>query len=106
MKLNSTFLASVRTFEASIRTNSIFVGLSYLIMSKNKYASILILGSSMLLNLFLIILFIRENYHNKIHDMKLRRLYIMIPLIYSIILLIIQFILFYIMYLNLYKPLK
>ena len=98
MIVNSTLLASIRTFEASIRTNSIFVGLSYLVYSKNNYAGIIILGISLFINIFLTLLFMKENDRNNFDDIKNKRLYIIIPLIYSIILLIIQIILLYTMY--------
>lgn len=95
MKLNSNFLASIRTFEASIRTNAIFVGISLILFNiKHINACKIILILSLFLNVVLSGLFIVLNY-DKIKIFKENKilLNLYIPVSYSIILLITQILL-------------
>lgn len=104
MEINSTYLASVRTFEASLRTNAIFIGLSLLMLDKyNKLYSKIIIILSLLINLILILAFIivHKNIFSKKKASYEKYLYYSSPIFYSVLLFIIQLmILFFIHFSN------
>ena len=102
MEINPTYLASVRTFEASLRTNAIFIGLSLLILDKhNKLYSKIIIILSLLINLFLTFAFIifHKKYFNKYISYE-KYLYYSSPIIYSVLLFIIQLMILFFIHLS------
>ena len=102
MEINQTYLASVRTFEASLRTNAIFIGLSLLILDKhNKFYSKIIIILSLLINLILTIAFIivhKNNFNKQISYEKY--LYYSAPIFYSVLLFFIQLMILYFIHLS------
>tara|TARA_B110000259_G_scaffold186299_1_gene237181 strand:+ start:1195 stop:1524 length:330 start_codon:yes stop_codon:yes gene_type:complete len=94
----STNLANDRTFLASIRTNAIFAGLS-MILIKLKYniSAIIVLGFSIIANLLIMMEYVKNKKNKRYKESSL---------IYSAILLLTLFILFYtsiIQYMNIKK---
>ena len=93
----STNLANDRTFLASIRTNAIFAGLS-MILIKLKYniSAIIVLGFSIIANLLIMMEYVKNKKNKRYKESSL---------IYSAILLLTLFILFYTSIIQ-YKKLK
>lgn len=93
MEVDRTYMAAVRTFEASVRTNSIFVGLAILLLKrKDNSAAKSVLILSILINLFIVISFFMAH-RDKVSQFQKSSEYFMYystPLLYALVLLAIQ----------------
>ena len=96
LALMRTYLACERTFLASIRTNSIFAGLSLLLTNNNQHIpSVIILILCIAVNICTTYTFYRSSQDHNFKTMNQRTLHLMQPIFYSLLLTVVLIILLY-----------